>query len=152
MGAKITYIQTEDVYEPLGDIIVEHNELHGVEVSSNIAWLIDELPALSIAMSIASSPSTVKNAEELRVKESDRISAVVNSLGLCGVKFTEFEDGYTIEGNATLNKATINSHGDHRIAMSFAIAGLLCDMEVEDTQCIETSFPNFMEILESLRA
>jgi len=152
MGAKITYIQTEDVYEPLGDIIVEHNELHGVEVSSNIAWLIDELPALSIAMSIASSPSTVKNAEELRVKESDRISAVVNSLGLCGVKFTEFEDGYTIDGNSALNKATINSHGDHRIAMSFAIAGLLCDMEVEDTQCIETSFPNFMEILESLRA
>jgi 3-phosphoshikimate 1-carboxyvinyltransferase len=151
MGAKITYIKTEDIYEPLGDIIVEYNELHGVEVSENIAWLIDELPALSIAMSIASSPSTVKNAQELRVKESDRISAVVNSLDLCGVNFTEFEDGYTIEGNASLKKATINSHGDHRVAMSFAIAGLLCDMQIEDTQCIETSFPNFMQIVDSLR-
>ena len=62
-----------------------------------------------------------------------------------------FEDGYEIEGNATLQKATINSHGDHRIAMSFAIAGLLCGMDIEDTQCIETSFPNFTEILNNLR-
>ena len=151
MGAKVTYIQTEDLYEPIGDIVVEHDTLNGVEVSQNIAWLIDELPALSIAMSIASGPSKVMNAEELRVKESDRISAVVNSLELCGVKYTEHEDGYTIHGNSTLTKATINSHGDHRIAMSFAIAGLLCDMDIQDTQCIETSFPNFAEILASLK-
>lgn len=151
MGAKVTYVEHENVYEPLGDIIVENAPLHGVEVSENIAWLIDELPALSIAMSIANGKSVVKNAEELRVKESDRISAVVNNLAKCGVTFTEFEDGYEIDGNATLKKATINSHGDHRIAMSFAIAGLLCDMEIEDTQCIETSFPNFMEILNSLK-
>jgi len=151
MGTKITYVEHENIYEPLGDIIVEHHELNGVEVSENIAWLIDELPALSIAMSIANGKSIVKNAEELRVKESDRISAVVNSLSLCGVEFTEFEDGYEINGNSTLNKATINSHGDHRIAMSFAIAGLICGMNIEDTQCIETSFPNFTQILESLR-
>ena len=93
-----------------------------------------------------------KNAKELRVKESDRISAVVNNLKLCGVGYIEYEDGYLIEGNASLEKAVINSMGDHRIAMSFAVAGLLCGMEVEDTQCIETSFPNFNEILESLRA
>ncbi len=151
MGTKISYIEIENIYEPLGDIIVEYNELNGVEVSKNIAWLIDELPALSIAMSIANGKSIVKNAEELRVKESDRISAVVNSLKLCGVEFTEFEDGYEINGGSTLNKATINSHGDHRIAMSFAIAGLVCGMDIEDTQCIETSFPNFTQILESLR-
>ena len=151
MGAKVTYIKTDDLYEPMGDIIVEHNELHGVEVSTNIAWLIDELPALSIAMSIASSSSIVKNAQELRVKESDRISAVLNSLELCGVKFQEYEDGYKIDGNSTLQKSTIDSHGDHRIAMSFAIAGLLCDMDIVDTQCIETSFPNFEELLESLK-
>ena len=151
MGAKVTYIKTDDLYEPMGDIIVEHNELNGVEVFTNIAWLIDELPALSIAMSIASSSSIVKNAEELRVKESDRISAVLNSLDLCGVKFTEYKDGYKIDGNSTLRKATIDSHGDHRIAMSFAIAGLLCDMDIVDTQCIETSFPNFEELLESLK-
>jgi 3-phosphoshikimate 1-carboxyvinyltransferase len=151
MGAKVEFIQTEDIYEPMGDIIVEYNELNGVTVDSNIAWLIDELPALSIAMSVANGKSQVKNAAELRVKESDRISAVVNNLKLCGVEYTEFEDGYEINGNASLQKAVINSHGDHRIAMSFAVAGLLCGMDIEDTQCIETSFPNFMEIMETLK-
>jgi len=151
MGAKITYIKTEDLYEPIGDIVVEYNKLHGVTVDSNIAWLIDELPALSIAMSVASTPSIVKNAKELRVKESDRISSVVNNLALCGANYEEYEDGYKIFGNTKLKKATINSHGDHRIAMSFAIAGLLCDMNVEDTSCIDTSFPNFMDIINTLR-
>ena len=151
MGAKVSYKETENIYEPIGDIIVEHNTLNGVTIDTNIAWLIDELPALSIAMSVANGKSIVKNAKELRVKESDRISAVVNNLQLCGVTFTEFEDGYTIDGNATFKQATINSHGDHRIAMSFAIAGLLCGMEIQDTQCIETSFPNFNEILNSLK-
>ncbi len=151
MGADVTFIETENIYEPIGDIVVKHNTLQGVTVDKNIAWLIDELPALSIAMSIANGKSVVKNAEELRVKESDRITAVVNNLRLCGVNYKEFEDGYEIEGNTTLQKATINSMGDHRIAMSFAIAGLLCGMEIEDTQCIETSFPNFLDILESLR-
>lgn len=152
MGAKVQFIETENVYEPIGDIIVEYNELKGVTVDSNIAWLIDELPALSIAMSVAKGKSIVKNAAELRVKESDRISAVVDNLKLCGVSYTEFDDGYEINGDTVLQKALINSHGDHRIAMSFAIAGLLCGMDIEDTQCIETSFPNFMEILETLKA
>lgn len=151
MGAKVQFIETENIYEPMGDIIVKHNELKGVTVDSNIAWLIDELPALSIAMSIANGKSLVKNAKELRVKESDRISAVVNNLKLCGIDYQEFEDGYEIKGGQTLQKAAINSCGDHRIAMSFAIAGLLCGMEIEDTQCIETSFPNFLEILEGLK-
>ena len=151
MGAKITYIQKEDIYEPIGDIVVEHNTLKGVTVKKNIAWLIDELPALSIAMSLADGESVVKNAKELRVKESDRISSVVNNLSLCGVKYEEYEDGYKIYGSSTLQKATINSYGDHRVAMSFAIAGLLCGMDIEDTQCIETSFPNFIELLENLR-
>jgi len=151
MGAKVEFIEKENIYEPMGDIIVSHKELNGVTIDSNIAWLIDELPALSIAMSIAKGKSVVKNAKELRVKESDRISAVVDNLKLCGVTYSEFEDGYEIDGGATLKSSTINSHGDHRIAMSFAIAGLLCGMEIEDTQCIETSFPNFMEIVASLR-
>jgi 3-phosphoshikimate 1-carboxyvinyltransferase len=151
MGTKITYIKTQDIYEPIGDIVVEYQELKGVTVDSNIAWLIDELPALSIAMSIANGKSIVKNAKELRVKESDRISSVVNSLKLCGITYSEYDDGYSIKGGESLHKATINSHGDHRIAMSFAIAGLLCGMKIEDTQCIETSFPNFVNILDSLK-
>jgi 3-phosphoshikimate 1-carboxyvinyltransferase len=150
MGAKITYIKSEDIYEPMGDIIVEYSPLKSITVEKNIAWLIDELPALSIAMSCANGTSIVKNAKELRVKESDRISSVITALNSCGIKTTEQEDGYTITG-AKLKSATINSHGDHRIAMSFAIAGLLCDMKIEDTQCIDTSFPNFMEIIDKLR-
>lgn len=152
MGARVQFVETENIYEPIGDIIVENNELNGVTVDSNIAWLIDELPALSIAMAMAKGKSLVKNAKELRVKESDRISAVVNNLKLCGIEYHEFDDGYEITGTQSLQKATINSYGDHRIAMSFAIAGLLCGMDIEDTQCIETSFPNFLEILENLRA
>ncbi|RXJ96956.1 3-phosphoshikimate 1-carboxyvinyltransferase [Arcobacter sp. AHV-9/2010] len=149
MGAIVNYIEKENIYEPIGDIEVIGNELNGVEVSKKISWLIDELPALSIAMSLAKGKSSVKNAKELRVKESDRIKAVVDNLKLCGVNYTEFEDGYEIVGG-TLQTATIDSFGDHRIAMSFAIAGLVCGMNIEDVECINASFPNFKEILDSL--
>lgn len=149
MGAKVEYLEHENVYEPLGDIIVSHCELNAVVVENNISWLIDELPALSIAMSLAKGTSVVKNAKELRVKESDRITAVVSNLKLCGVDYTEHEDGYEINGG-TLKSAKINSQGDHRIAMSFCIAGLVCGMEIEDVQCIQTSFPNFKEIIDQL--
>ena len=101
-------------------------------------------------MSLAQGISKVSNAEELRVKESDRIESVLSNLELCGVSFKEFEDGYEITGGE-LKKAKINSKGDHRIAMSFAIAGLNCGMEIEDIDCIQTSFPNFFEIINKLR-
>ena len=149
MGVIVNFIEKENIYEPIGDIEVINNELNAVDVNENISWLIDELPALSIAMSLAKCKSTVSNAKELRVKESDRISAVVDNLKLCGVDYIEHEDGYEINGGE-LKKASINSSGDHRIAMSFAIAGLNSNMEIEDTQCIDTSFPNFKEILDSL--
>ena len=149
MGAIVNYIEKENIYEPIGDIEVIGNELNGVEVSQKISWLIDELPALSIAMSLAKGKSKVKNAKELRVKESDRIKAVVDNLKLCGISYTEFEDGYEIIGG-NFKSAKIDSFGDHRIAMSFAIAGLVCDMEIEDVECINASFPNFKEILDSL--
>ncbi|MGA1932152.1 3-phosphoshikimate 1-carboxyvinyltransferase [Arcobacter sp. YIC-464] len=149
MGAIVNFIEKENIYEPIGDIEIKHKELNGVVVEENISWLIDELPALSIAMSVANGKSLVKNAKELRVKESDRIKSVVTNLEKCGVNYTEYEDGYEIVGGE-IKAATIDSHGDHRIAMSFAIAGTLCDMQINDTDCIETSFPNFKEILDSL--
>ena len=149
MGAKVTFIQKENIYEPIGNIVVEHHKLQGVTVDQNIAWLIDELPALSIAMSVAQGSSIVKNAKELRVKESDRIKSVVDNLKLCQIKCEEYEDGYKIYGS-TLQKAKINSYGDHRIAMSFAIGGLLCGMDIDDTSCIDTSFPNFNQLLNQL--
>ena len=150
MGADIKYIERENIYEPIGDIEITYNgKLSAITVERNIAWLIDELPALSIAMAVAEGTSLVKNAKELRVKESDRITTVLTGLTACGIKTIEHKDGYEIIGGA-LNSATINSHGDHRIAMSFTIAGLLCEMEIEDTACIDTSFPNFFDILSQI--
>jgi len=150
MGAKVEFIEKDNRYEPIGDIVVSYNgKLKGVEVSQNISWLIDELPALAIAMAVADGKSVVKNARELRVKESDRISCVIEGLKRCGIECSEMEDGYTIEGGK-LHSATINSYGDHRIAMSFAIGGLLADMVIEDIDCIATSFPNFIELLKEL--
>lgn len=146
MGAEITYTLTDERYEPIGTIRVEYAPLHAVTVEENIAWLIDELPALSIAMACAEGKSLVKNAEELRVKESDRIKTVVDNLNLCGIETEEFPDGYAVIGGV-LKSALVNSFGDHRIAMSFLIAGLKCGMEVEDIECINTSFPNFFELL-----
>ena len=149
MGADVQFVEKESMYESVGDIIITGKELHGVEVSENISWLIDELPALSIAFACAKGESVVRNAEELRVKESDRISSVVKNLRLCGIEVDEVEDGYTVSGG-TLQSTTINSFGDHRIAMSFAIAGTKTAMKIEDIECINTSFPNFIELLSTI--
>ncbi len=149
MGADIKYIIKDEKYEIVGDIVVKSSKLKGIEVGENIAWLIDELPALSIAMSCAKGKSVVKNAKELRVKESDRIKTVVDNLQKCGIKTKEYKDGYEIIGGE-IKSAEINSFGDHRIAMSFAIAGLVDGMKVNDTECIKTSFPNFIDILKKI--
>ncbi len=149
MGTKVEFIEKENSYDSVGDIVVEYAPLQGVVVEDNIAWLIDELPALSIAFGCAKGKSLVKNAKELRVKESDRISSVVQNLKKCGLHVDEFEDGYEVTGGK-FKSATCDSHGDHRLAMSFAIAGLKAPMSITDTQCIQTSFPNFIELLSNL--
>ena len=150
MGSSIIYHEKENRYEPIGDIeIMYRGKLKACVVEERIAWLIDELPALSIAMAVAEGTSIVRNAKELRVKESDRISSVVSGLNACGITADEHEEGYSVTGGR-IQSATIDSHGDHRIAMSFAIAGLLSGMEIEDTACIDTSFPNFFDILSQI--
>ena len=149
MGAEIKYILKEDKYEPIGDIEIKGKELKGVEVTQNIPWLIDELPALSIAMAVADGKSIVRNAKELRVKESDRIKAVVENLKRCGIEAKELEDGYEIIGGK-VKEAKIDSFGDHRIAMSFAILGLLAPMEIEKAESIYTSFPNFFNLFKKI--
>ncbi len=150
MGANIEFIEKENIYEPIGDISIKYNEkLKAIKIEKNIAWLIDELPALSIAMSVANGKSIVRNAKELRVKESDRISTILEGLNRCGIDTLEKKDGYEIIGGE-FKEATVNSYGDHRVAMSFAIAGVLCGIKIEDTACIDTSFPNFFDILEDI--
>jgi len=149
MGANISYEITDNKYEPIGNIRVKYAPLHAIVVEHNISWLIDELPVLSIAMACANGESLIKNAEELRVKESDRISTVVEGLRSCGIEVHEYKDGYKVVGGE-LQEAVVDSDGDHRIAMSFIIAGLRCGMKVTDLECINTSFPNFFELLEKI--
>ncbi len=150
MGASVQYIESEDIYEPIGDIIVSYGgKLKAVAVDQNIAWLIDELPALAIAMAVADGRSVVKNAAELRVKESDRIASVLTGLDGAGIVTEEFEDGYAIIGGS-LDEAAVDSFGDHRVAMSFSIAGLVSGMEIDDISCVDTSFPNFYTLLEQI--
>ncbi|MDF1884386.1 3-phosphoshikimate 1-carboxyvinyltransferase [Sulfurimonas sp. SAG-AH-194-C21] len=149
MGADISYEITDNKYEPIGNISVKYAPLHGITVDDNISWLIDELPVLSIAMACAKGESLVKNAQELRVKESDRISTVVEGLRASNIEVHEYKDGYKIVGGE-LKSSIVDSDGDHRIAMSFIIAGLKCGMEVTDLECINTSFPNFFELLQKI--
>ncbi|WP_299547658.1 3-phosphoshikimate 1-carboxyvinyltransferase [uncultured Helicobacter sp.] len=150
MGVKITYTETSKIYESIGNISMQAPErLKAVELSERISWLIDEIPALAIAMACAKGESLVRNAEELRVKETDRIKAVVNNLKLCGIEAQELTDGFRIIGGE-LKEACVDSFGDHRIAMSFAIAGLKSGMEIENAEYINISFPNFLEILKSI--
>ena len=149
MGTSISYELTDNKYEPIGNIHVKYAPLKGINVEENISWLIDELPVLSIAMACAEGESLIQNAEELRVKESDRISTVVEGLRACGIEVDEYKDGYKVVGGK-LKSASVDSDGDHRIAMSFIIAGLKCGMEVSDLDCINTSFPNFFDLLEQI--
>jgi 3-phosphoshikimate 1-carboxyvinyltransferase len=149
MGAKITYNEKENIYEPLGDITVEGAKLKAVEVSENISWLIDELPALAVAMAVADGKSVVKNAKELRVKESDRIATVMSNLKAFGIECSDFEDGYEIVGGEP-KCAHVTSFGDHRLAMSFAIMSLRCGGKIDGFEAVSTSFPNFVELISKI--
>lgn len=151
MGAKIEYKFYDDSFESIGEIYAQSSSLNSVEVCENISWLIDEAPALAIAFSLAKGTSVLRNAKELRVKESDRIKAMVENLIKCGINAKELDDGFEIIGSKP-KFAVIDSFGDHRIAMSFAILGLICGMQINDSDCINTSFPNFKNILEKIGA
>lgn len=152
MGARIEYLPKSGGYDDIGDVKISYNgRLKAVDVSENIAWLIDEAPALAIAFACADGTSTLTKAKELRVKECDRIAVTVAALRACGIEASELEDGFKITGG-TPKAALIDSHGDHRIAMSFAVLGLLCGMEISKSEFIATSFPNFTKCLESLGA
>lgn len=155
MGANITLENQKNVSgEPVADISVNHSSLSGIDISGDIVpKTIDEFPILCVAAALARGKTIITGAKELRVKESDRISTMAAELRKMGVNIEELEDGLIIEGREELKSATIQSHGDHRIAMSMAIAGLMTDGEtmILDTDCIKTSFPGFMGILEKLQ-
>jgi 3-phosphoshikimate 1-carboxyvinyltransferase len=151
MGAYITLDDSRDQSgEPVADIRVRSRELHGVEISgSMIPQAIDEIPVLAVAASLAEGKTIIKDAAELRVKESDRIATMAQELRKMGVTVKELPDGMEIIGKDALNGALCDSHGDHRIAMSLAVAGLAARGEtiVRDTEWIDTSFPGFERLL-----
>lgn len=149
MGANLEYKITQERFEPIGEVRVSSSELRGVEVSQNIAWLIDELPALSIAFACARGESKVSGAKELRSKESDRIKAIVKNLSNLGIVAYEFDDGFSVVGGE-FRGGEIESFGDHRIAMSFALAGLRVKVELGDDECVAISFPRFFDLLKEL--
>jgi 3-phosphoshikimate 1-carboxyvinyltransferase len=139
--------------EPVGDLRVRASRLQGVRIAGAlIPRLIDEIPALALAAACAGGETRIADAAELRVKEVDRIAALAGELGRLGARVREEPDGLTIEGGAPLVGAPCRSLGDHRMAMLLAVAGLVAAGEtmVEDTACIETSFPGFVERLRTL--
>jgi len=153
MGATLHEQVHQSHGEPIGDIEIHGAPLLGTEVFANeIPNLIDEIPVIAVAAALASGTTTIRNAAELRVKETDRIATVVHNLRLMGADITEFDDGMEIHGGPNLHAATIDSHGDHRIAMAFAIAGLFAKGEttITGTDCINTSYPGFARHLDAV--
>lgn len=154
MGAQMTEIVTISDGEPMGNIEIKGAPLKGTTLlPEEIPNLIDEIPVIAVAAALAEGPTHIRNAKELRVKETDRITTTVENLRKMGVDVEEFIDGMTIHGGSQLKGARIKSHGDHRIAMAFAIAGLFASGEtvIEDTDCINTSYPGFAHHLDAIR-
>ena len=154
MGArlKVENERTEGG-EPVADIEVESSELKGVEVEGAlIPRLIDEIPLIALAGCAAAGTTTIRDAQELRVKESDRIAATVKELSKLGAHIEELPDGMVIHGGAELNAAAVDSHGDHRLAMTLGIAALVAKgrTAIRDAGAVGVSYPGFWEDLKRL--
>jgi 3-phosphoshikimate 1-carboxyvinyltransferase len=146
MGAQITNSETHSDGEPRGNIIVRGGDLNATVIGGEIIPnVIDELPILAVAAALARGKTLIRDATELRVKETDRIAAVAANLRLMGVTVTEHPDGMEIEGGAKLQGATLPCFGDHRIAMAFLVAGMFAEgtTTLEGAECIGTSYPGF---------
>ncbi len=159
MGAKLEVMDETIISgEPRGNIRVSSLQspvasLKGIKISGEIIpKIIDDIPIIAVAATQAQGVTEIRGARELRVKESDRIKTVCSELKKMGAKVQELDDGMIIEGPTKLKGATIKSYGDHRIAMSMAIAGLIADGEttIDDTACIETSFPGFADTVKKI--
>jgi len=154
MGAAVEVANLRDTGgEPAGDVTVRAAALHGTAIGGElIPRLIDELPVLAVAASVADGETIIRDAAELRVKESDRIAALARELGAIGARVEAQADGLAIRGLPRLRGGRAASGGDHRVAMALAVAGLraTAPVTVDDTDCIRTSFPGFEETLRSL--
>ncbi len=153
MGAHMTEIVHQSNGEAIGNI-----EIHGAALTGTTIFihevpnLIDEIPVIAVAAALANGTTIIRNAKELRVKETDRITTTVNGLRAMGADVDEYEDGMEIHGGKPLRAAVIDSFGDHRIAMAFAIAGLFAEGEtiIQNTECVNTSYPGFSHHLDAI--
>jgi len=154
MGATIEMVNVRnESYEPVADLVIRQQHLQGVKVFGNrIPVLIDEIPILAIMATQAEGETQIREARELRVKESDRLTALTHNLRAMGAIVEELPDGLVINGPTKLRGAEVNSFGDHRITMAFAIAGLLADSPtiIHDAECVDISFPVFFELLKEV--
>ena len=154
MGARMEITSRDPkAAEPFGSVKVLGAKLHGTVIQgAEIPNVIDELPILAVAGALASGRTVIRDAMELRVKETDRIAAVAGNLRAMGASVTETEDGMEIEGGLPLHGARLRCFGDHRIAMAFAIAGLFAEGEtlIEDVDCVATSYPTFGSTLDAV--
>jgi 3-phosphoshikimate 1-carboxyvinyltransferase len=156
MGADIAITdQSERSGEPVGNLTIRHCQLEGVQIGGDlVVRMIDEFPAFAIAAAYATGVTTVSDAVELRHKESDRISDLAQELRRLGVEIAETPDGFVVHGGRPLSGGLIWPHGDHRLAMSLAVAGLAAQepVTIQEAGIIHESFPGFAETLQTLGA
>lgn len=154
MGGKINLEnQRIEAGEPVADVVVQYSPLHGVTVAGEeIPRLIDEIPILAVAAGFAEGETIIKDAGELKVKETDRIDAITSQLALLGMDIKPQEDGMIIQGGRPLKGAPVNSFFDHRIAMALAVAGTRAKGEtvIQQGECVNISFPDFYQLLRKL--
>ena len=153
MGGNITYLNVNHDGESTADLLVKHSALHGITIEGEIIpTLIDELPIINVMAACAEGTTIIRNAEELRAKESNRIDVMVDYLSAMGCDITGTDDGMIIEGGKPLHGITADPHLDHRIAMTFAVASLIADGEtkITDSDIVTVSYPNFYEDLHRL--
>ncbi len=154
MGADISVNnRREQTGEPVADVTVRGTALKGITVGGDlIPRLIDELPVIAVAAAVAGGITEIRDAAELKVKETNRITTVIRELSKFGVVIEELPDGMRIHGSRQLYGATCDSHGDHRIAMAMAVAGLVAEgrTKIHNIECIDVSFPGFEKILKDI--
>jgi len=154
MGGQIELLNQRELSgEPVADLLVKYSSLRGIEIGGELVpRAIDEFPVVSVAAAFAEGETLIRDAKELRVKETDRIIAVCDTLGKIGGQVEPLEDGMRIQGTGSLQGGLVNSFGDHRIAMSMAVAAQAAkgSITIEDTGCTATSFPNFWDLLQQV--
>lgn len=154
MGGNVeTRNRTHVGGEPVGDLLVRSSRLHGVEIDGEmVVRAIDELPIAAVVMACAHGTSVIRGAQELRVKESDRIAGLAGALATLGADLDERPDGLVIRGPARLSGGTVHSRSDHRLAMALGVAALLSQrsVQIEEPECVAVSFPGFFRLLHDL--